>query len=101
MRILQSFSLENFGEGIQMTTINVTSLQTPSNSKINIVVNKSSLVKIVMFNALGQMVLNLDIPLNESSNIIPFALKNLSNGIYQTNIFIGDESFSRKLNISK
>ena len=54
-----------------------------------------------MFNALGQMVLNLDIPLNESSNIIPFALKNLSNGIYQTNIFIGDESFSRKLNISK
>jgi hypothetical protein len=79
MGILQSFSLENLGEGIQMTTINFTSLQTPSNAKINIVVNKSNLMKIVVFNALVQMVLNLDIPLNESSTILPFALKNLSN----------------------
>jgi hypothetical protein len=79
MGILQSFSLENLGEGIQMTTINFTSLQTPSNAKINIVVNKRNLMKIVVFNALVQMVLSLNIPLNEGSNILPFALKNLSN----------------------
>lgn len=72
-----------------------------SNSNINITVSKNSLAKIVMFNAVGQVVLHLDIPLSEGSNVLPFDLKNLPAGIYQTNIFIEDQSFSRKLNISK
>lgn len=74
---------------------------TSSNSNVSITVNKSKLAKIIMFNSLGQMVLNLDIPLSAGSNLLPFDLNNLSSGIYQTNIFIEDESFSRKLVISK
>lgn len=72
-----------------------------ANAVLNIQVNQASLAKIVMVNSLGQLMLNIDLQLSEGSNTLPFDLKNLSSGLYQTNVFIGDESFSRKLIISK
>jgi len=72
-----------------------------ANTHLEIIVNQDTEARIVMFNGIGQVIIKQVFNLNKGANILPFNLTNMSSGIYHTTIVIGDESFSRKINLSK
>ena len=70
-------------------------------SHLEIQVSEASEAVVVMYNGIGQLVLSNKISLNKGLNVLPFNLESFAAGIYQTTIKIKEESYSRKLILTR
>ncbi|HUM47413.1 MAG TPA: Omp28-related outer membrane protein, partial [Chitinophagales bacterium] len=92
-----------FNTGIKEEVANASLFLYPNPAKqtayIDLKIVKAEKVTIQVINLLGQTVTTQDLGTINGSNVIPVDISNLSTGIYQLKVSIGDEVLTKKLEV--